>query len=194
MDNFDKYITPNMLSLTDSYAVKILICYFLNQIDRPVTPDQLTEIATADNIINYFYYTEAIEAMLEAKTILKETIDGVEYFTLSELGRAGAESFKTIVPKSFRDKILSSGMKLFAKLRIEHDVKCDIEKLEKGFSVSCFCKDMDVILMDLKLFAPDFEQASLIKEKILLNPTEFYSNVLDYVLDNKEYIPDIAEI
>ena len=73
-------------------------------------------------------------------------------------------------------------------------MKCDIEKLEKGFSVSCFCKDMDVILMDLKLFAPDFEQASLIKEKILQNPTEFYSNVLDYVLDNKEYIPDIAEI
>ena len=91
MDNFDKYITPNMLSLTDSYAVKILICYFLNQIDRPVTPDQLTEIATADNIINYFYYTEAIEAMLESKTILKENIDGVEYFTLSELGRAGAD-------------------------------------------------------------------------------------------------------
>jgi len=194
MDSFEKFITPNMLSLTDSYAVKVLICYFLNQIDRPVTPEQLLEIATAENIINYFYYTEAISDMVETETILIEKIDDVEHYILSDLGKAGAESFKTIVPKSFRDKILSSGMKLFAKLRIEQDVKCEIEQLEKGYSVSCFCKDIDVILMDLKLFAPDFEQANLIKEKILQNPTDFYGNVLDYVLDNKEYVPNIDEI
>ena len=67
MDNFEKFLTPNMLSLTDSYAVKILICYFLKEIDRPVTPEQLTEIALSDGILNYFYYTEAMNSMLEAK-------------------------------------------------------------------------------------------------------------------------------
>lgn len=191
MDTFEKFLTPNMLSLTDSYAVKILICYFLNEIDRPVTPVQLTEIATSDGILNYFYYTEAINSMLEAKTIELKNVDGVNYYFLTEMGKAGAESFKTIVPKSFRDKILSAGLKLFSKLKIEHDVKCEISKLEKGYSISCICNDNDIILMNMKLFAPDEEQAILIKEKIMLNPTEFYGKVLNYALDNEQYVPQI---
>ena len=191
MDSFEKFITPNMLSLTDSYAVKILICYFLKEVDRPVTVEQLTEIATADGIINYFYYTEAIEQMLEAKSIEEKIIDNIHYYVLTELGRAGAESFKKIVPKSFRDKILISGLKLFSRLKIEHDVKCEISQLEKGFSVDCKCHDNDVVLMDLKLFAPDKSQAKLIQEKILQNPTEFYGKVLNYVLENEQYEPEI---
>lgn len=191
MDTFDKFLTPNMLSLTDSYAVKILICYFLKEIDRPVTPQQLTEIATSDGILNYFYYTEAINSMLDAKTIELKNVDGVDYYFLTEMGKAGAESFKTIVPKSFRDKILSAGLKLFSKLKIEQDVKCEVTKLEKGYNVSCICNDNDIILMDMKLFAPDEEQATLIKEKIMLNPTEFYGKVLNYALDNEQYVPQI---
>jgi hypothetical protein len=191
MDNFEKFLTPNMLSLTDSYAVKILICYFLKEIDRPVTPEQLTEIALSDGILNYFYYTEAMNSMLEAKTIEIKNVDGVDYYYLTEMGRAGAESFKTIVPKSFRDKILAAGLKFFAKLKIEHDVKCEITKLDKGYSVSCVCNDNDVVLMDMKLFAPDEEQAKLIREKIMQNPTEFYGKVLNYALENEQYVPEI---
>ncbi len=191
MDSFEKFLTPNMLSLTDSYAVKILICYFLKEIDRPVTPEQLTEIATAEGILNYFYYTEAINSMLEAKTIIIQNIDGIDYYVLTEMGRNGADSFKSIVPKSFRDRILATGLRLFSKLKIEHDVKCEISELEKGYCVECTCYDSDIVLMDLKLFAPDEQQAALIKEKIMLNPTEFYGKVLNYVIDNEQYVPEI---
>jgi len=194
MDSIDKFISPNMLSLTDSYAVKILICFFLKQIERPVTPNQLMEIATADGIVNYFYYTEAISSLLEAGTVISEEIEGITYYSLSEMGRKGADAFKNLVPKSFRDKILTSGLKLFAKLKNEHDVKCEIEKNDKGYSVVCTCFDMDVVLMKLSLFAPDIDQARLMKEKILLNPTEFYGKVLDYTLDNEEYVPDITQL
>ncbi len=194
MDSIEKFISPNMLSLTDSYAVKILICFFLKQIERPVTPNQLMEIATADGIINYFYYTEALESLIAAETITLEEIEGTEYYVLSEIGKKGADSFKTLVPKSFRDKILSSGMKLFTKLKIEQDVTCEIEKNEKGYSVHCICMDTDIVLMDLTLFAPDIDQARLMKEKILLNPSDFYSNVIDFTLDNREYVPDISQL
>ena len=85
MDSIEKFISPNMLSLTDSYAVKILICFFLKQIERPVTPNQLMEIATADGIVNYFYYTEAIDSLLEAKTVICEEIQSrfvIKYYHL----------------------------------------------------------------------------------------------------------------
>ena len=195
MANFDRFITPNMLNLTDSYAVKILICYFLRQIDRPITPNQLTEIATADGVVNYFIYTEAIEQMLEAGTIVVEKDeDGTEFYVLSKIGKAGAEDFKKLVPKSFRDRILASGLKFFAKLSNEQNVKCDISDTESGYEVHCVCTDNDLLLMDLKLFAPDLEQATMLKDKMLLNPAEFYGKVLDFASENTEYKPEPEEL
>lgn len=194
MANYDKYITPNMLNLTDTYAVKILICYFLRQINRPITPLQLTEIATDDGIVNYFVFTEAMNQLLEAKTITLEEQDGEEYYVLSELAKIGADDFKRMVPKSFRDKILGSGLRFFAKLKNENDVKISITEQEKGYSVGVHCTDGPLMLMDLKLYAPDREQAELLADKIEKNPADFYGKVLDFALDNVDYKPETTEV
>lgn len=194
MANYDKFITPNMLSLTDTYAVKILICYFLRQINRPITPMQLTEIATDDGIINYFVFTEAMNQLLEAKTVTLEEQDGEQVYVLSELAKIGADDFKRMVPKSLRDKILSSGLRFFAKLKNENDVKTSVTETERGYVVGIHCTDGPFLLMDLKLYAPDLEQAELLRDKIIQNPADFYAKVLDFALDNGEYNPEPKEV
>ena len=40
--------------------------------------------------------------------------------------------------------------------------------------------------MRLSLYAPDEEQAKLIREKILLDPAGFYSKVIGFALENEE--------
>lgn len=194
MANYDKYITPNMMNLTDTYAVKILICYFLRQINRPITPMQLTEIATDDGIVNYFVFTEAINQLLDAKTITIDEQDGEEYYVLSDLAKLGADDFKRIVPKSFRDKILGSGLRFFAKLKNEKDVKVSISEQERGYTVGIHCTDGPLMLMDLRLYAPDREQAELLADQIIKNPADFYGRVLDFALNNEDYKPEITEV
>ncbi len=194
MANYDKYITPNMLSLTDTYAVKILICYFLRQINRPITPLQLTEIATDDGIVNYFVFTDAMNQLLDAKTVTLENVDGEDYYVLSEIAKLGADDFKSMVPKSFRDKILGSGLKFFAKLKNQKDVLTNIAKQERGFTVGVHCTDGPLMLMDLKLYAPDREQAELLRDQIAKNPADFYAKVLDFALENGEYSPEVKEV
>lgn len=200
MANYDNLMSPNMLELNDTYAVKILICYFLHQINRPLTPDQLTEIATGDGIINYFIFTEAMNQLLEAGTVRLEQMDwgenadGEQVYVLSELAKAGADDFKRMVPTVLRDKILSSGLKFFAKLKNEHDVKTTVTETERGYSVGVHCTDGPFLLMDLKLYAPDREQAELLREKITENPADFYAKILDFALENKEYRPEPREV
>ena len=50
--------------LKDLTVIKILICYLIHQLNRAVEPDQLYEIAVGNNIINYFYYQEAVDDLL----------------------------------------------------------------------------------------------------------------------------------
>lgn len=182
-----------MLNLTDIYAVKILICYFLNQMSRPITPKQLTEIATGDGVVNYFFYSEAISSMLENDMMKLEYVEGIPYYFLLEKGKRCAEEFKTIIPKSFRDRIMSAGLQFFARLKNESTVAFTTEKMNVGYMLNCTCKDNDMVLMKLSMFAPDEEQAEYMKSKIMLNPSAFYGKIVDYLIENEEFIPDISE-
>ena len=118
-------VTPNILNPTDQYEVKILLAYFLYQIDRPVTPNQLTEIATGDEIVNYFLFSEAVNEMLRSGTIELTEIDGTNYYVLTEKGKEGALSFKKLVSKSVRDRIYAAGLRFFTKLKNQRDVTFD---------------------------------------------------------------------
>lgn len=193
MDGTFMNITSDVFNPVNVFEVKILLAYFLNKIDREVTPAQLREIATGDGVVNYFLYAEAIEQMLHNGTLLLTEREGTEYYELTESGKNGAESFKGIVNKSVRDRIYAAGLKLFAKLRAEQEVRFELTECDKGYLVRCICEDGGVTLMDMTLFAPDKEQAEYIKAKVLINPSEFYSKVLDYVILNEEYVPDLNE-
>lgn len=188
--NFD---FSDMNNITDIYAVKILLCYFLNKVDRPVAPNQLLEICTSSNIVNYFSYNHAVESMLENGLIEQVELDGEEVYKLTEKGKVGAEEFKTMAPKSAREKILAEGLRLFTRVKNENTVSFEITETEKGCEVKCVCVDNDLKLMELTLFAPDMEQAELVRKKIRMNPQAFYAKVMDYVLDNEEFVPKISD-
>lgn len=193
MPNPEEFISNDMKNVSDVYQVQILLAYFLNQINQLCTPNQLAEIATGDDIVNYFIYTEAVSSMLENGTLELAEEEGTHYYKLTEKGKEGAEKFKKQVPKSFRDKIYAAGLRFFARLKNERDITFDIQQTERGYSVHCKCCDNDLVLMDITLFAPDKEQANYIKSKIQMNPTDFYCKVVDYIIDNEEYIPSSAD-
>lgn len=186
MDNISKISAEYSLELKDSHTVRLLICYLLKKLDRPVTPDQLYEIAVGNDIINYFFYTEAIQELIKNKTVLLENQDGNEYYFLTDKGRLSIEDFKQYIPKSFRDKLLSCALRYFAQLKRESEVKCELEETSAGCYVRCRILDISCDLLDMKIFAPDAEQAEFIRKKIMLNPADFYGKIMGFALLNEE--------
>lgn len=186
MESISKVSADFSLELTEPHSVKILICYLLYKLEKPITPEQLYDIAVGNDIINYFYYIEAINDLINNNTIVIKNIDNQEVYVLTEKGKYGSEEFKQYVPKSFRDKLLSSALKYFAKIKQENEVCCTISKCNTGYYVSCTIYDKPDDLMNLKLFAPDEEQAKLIKDKIMLNPVDFYGKIISYVIENAD--------
>ena len=192
MNDLEKLRSTELNNVSEVYRVQILLAYFMSRIDHPCTPDQLSEIATGEGVVNYFDYTAAVSAMLENQTMELQEIDGIEYYVLTERGRKGADSFKKQVSKSIRDRIYAAGLRLFTKLKNERDVIFEMTPAGSGFQVRCICKDGDNTLMDISLYAPDEEQAKFIKAKIQMDPTDFYCRVVDYVIENEEYVPSVG--
>lgn len=184
-------IDPDVLNPQEVYEVKLLMAYFLKQTDRACTYAQLLEIFTGEGVVDFFLFTETLKEMLDSGLIERFEEDGVERYRLSEQGKAGADSFKTLVNKSVRDRILASGMRLFARQKNEQTVSTTIDELGNGCAVGCTIHDSGLELMSLKLYAPDREQAEHIRRKLAANPDELYSRVLSYVMCVDDNAPQI---
>lgn len=168
-------------------TAKLLLCYVLFKISKPVIAEQLYEITVKSGVINYFYYNDAIASLLENQCIEKSTDEnGNEIFTLAQKGVILAKNFKSYIPKSFRDRLVTAAIKYFNDIRIKNEFTLKSCEIENGFNVEFSCFDGKLKLMDLKMYAPDADQAELIMNKIRINPIGFYSEVLGYVISNRE--------
>ncbi len=168
-------------------TAKLLLCYVLFKIEKPVLSDQLYEITVKSGVINYFFYNDAIASLIENKCIEKECDEnGSEVFFLSQKGKILAKDFKRYIPKSFRDRLVTSAIKYFNDIKINNEFSLKATETQKGYSVEFCCNDGDIPLMDLKMYAPDCDQAELIMNKIRTNPIGFYSQVLGYLISNTE--------
>lgn len=176
----------NSAELNSAHRVRVLICYLLGRLKQPVTEEQLYEIAEESGVINYFYYSEALEGLLKNGSLTRTERDGKVYIEPTEKGRFGADYFNDTVPLYFRKEILKAALSYFARLERESSADTDIAETDNGCEVRCRIGDTDYDLMRISLYAPDREQAELIREKIMLDPAEFYRRVLGYALENKE--------
>lgn len=176
--------------LNSVHSVKILLCYILEKLNRSVTEEQLRIISDDSGIINYFYFSDALDALVENESITAETIitkEGKEerLLSLTEKGRLGSEYFNSSIPLVFRKKLLKAAFTFF--LQMEDEKMCSVEILQtdKGCTVHFTMNDGVNELMDMSFYAPDNEQAELIAEKIKANPMNAYKKILGCLLDNE---------
>ena len=192
-ENIRKMTDMADTEIKDLPTLNILICYLLYRIEKPVESEQLYEIAMETGIISYFYYQDSVDYLINNGLITIENIDGKKYYIIQSKGKACAEQLKSYAPKSCRDKIVSVALKYFARLKYEQEIIVDYLPNENGCYIYIRCIDPKYDLMDMKLFAPDLEQAKLVGEKIMLNPSGFYRKIIELALSNKEISYDLTD-
>ncbi len=192
-ENIRKMTDMADTEIKDLPTLNILICYLLYRIEKPVESEQLYEIAMETGIISYFYYQDSVDYLINNGLITIENIDGKKYYIIQSKGKACAEQLKSYAPKSCRDKIVSVALKYFARLKYEQEIIVDYLPDENGCYIYIRCIDPKYDLMDMKLFAPDLEQAKLVGEKIMLNPSGFYRKIIELALSNKEISYDLTD-
>lgn len=177
--------------MTSVHSVKILLCYLLEKLNRPVTYDQLLEITRNSEVIDYFCYSEALSD-LESVGAIKKDENGL--ITLGEKGRLSSEIFKRDIPITFRRSILTAAYSYFSGLRRESECSSETVETKNGYMVNFSIKDVDYTLMNISFYAPDMEQAENITEKIKKNPVDFYKNIVNFMLTNPDEKEEKIEV
>lgn len=180
--------------IKDLPTLNILMCYLLYKIGTPVQTEQLYDIAVSTGLVNYFYYQDSLAYLMGNGCIaVKKDSDGTECYVLQSNGFECAKELKNYVPKAYRDNLVLAALRYFS--RIKHEKEVTVEYIEKanGCYTRVVCHDSKCDLMDLYLYAPDMAQAKMLGRKIMLNPSGFYSKVMNLALFNEETEYDLTD-
>lgn len=179
--------------LRDKNEIKILICYLLKTVGKPLSFDHLNDILQNDGLVNYFEFAQAIHELLETGHIDLVTDEkGNEFYKSTRLGAGTAELFERRLPISVKEKAVKAAIKLLAKIKRESENRVDIVKTENGaYHVKCTILDQSDELLSVSLNVPDKMQADTIKTQFLNDPELVYRGVLALITGDTAIVKEI---
>ena len=174
---FDGDVEPG--GLRDRNEVKILICYLLKTVKKPLSFDNLNEITHGEGLVNYFELAQAVKELLETGHIDLVESGGSDLYKCTRLGAGTADLFERTLPFSVREKAVRAAVNLLARIKRETENKVEItENPGGGYCIKCRILDVGDELMNISLSLPEKQQADMVRKQFLKNPEIVYKGVL----------------
>lgn len=179
--------------LRTTYEINILVCYLLKTVDAQFSKAQMSEVLQRDGLVNYFELANSLNELvrLGQVTVSKNEV-GEDCYGVTELGAQACAAIERTVSVSVRDKAVKAALRLMKKTERERKNKAEISKVDDGYIVSMRILDYGSDLMELKLFLPDANQASLVKRQFLNDPQLLYKGVLSLLVRDLEEFGDMT--
>lgn len=192
--DFDGYfagIEPG--GLKDPYDVKLLICYLLSTISEPLSEEQLNFIFQSEGLVNYFSYTVALKELLESGHIKPVTEQDQTKYAITELGQDSSQKLQSSLPRSLRDKVVSTALQLLTRLERRKNVEISLEHVEDGYLVHCRIKDVGSDLLQLTMYANNEIQAKIMKIHFERDTDLLYRTILAIGVNDKAAYEDLIK-
>ncbi len=175
------YETPKIF-IDDTFVIQIYICYLIEQLGE-LTDEQIRDIASEYEYVNPLQLTEALSISLEKQLIdSKEKNKKQTVYSLLSNGKVLSKEFYQRIPLSIREKSVEYGKYVLKMADLERSIICRIQR--GNFNGPCyltvkFINEVDGSdLMDLKIYAPDFEQAKQMRERFYEKPSDIVTKIM----------------
>ncbi len=162
--------------LASSSEVKVLICYILKTVNQPVSANKLCELLNYEGIANAFETSDNID-YLESCGHIKCITDN--NFIITESGKEIADTLKTTVPRSIREKACRATIKMLSLMRNADETDIAITREGDNTFITCSALENNSKIMSVKLLVSDENQAIAIKENFINNPSDIYLKLVD---------------
>ena len=158
--------------------IKLLICFLLESLEKPLSKAQINEIMQGQGLANYFEVNRALDELFTAGTVNIETLDDQEMLLLTQDVRAAAKILENELPKAVREKAINAAVRMQTKARRLRENKIEVEKLENGYHVTFTISDKADVLMRLTVYVADITQVETVKQGFLNDPVSLYSAII----------------
>ena len=175
------YESPKII-IDDKLTIQIYLCFLIDRLGD-LTEEQLSDIITEHESVNILEYLEGLSIAQEKELIKAEENKNQKILSLLPKGKMMADEFFSRIPLSIREKSLEYGQYVLKMAELERSVICRIER--GGYNEPCFLtvKFLNEMggpnLMELKIYAPDFEQAKQMRERFYEKPSDTVAKIMN---------------
>lgn len=191
-DTFDEGIALG--GLRSKREIKVLICYLLFSVKEPLSESLVTEAIREYELANFFEVKAAFDELKRSENLEEAGVtDGEQTYCLTDNGKMVAEQLESTLAYSVKEKALKCAIELLAQRKIQRENFVEIAKTEAGYTVNCRVSGGEVDLLSFTLYAPDAEQAEIMKRSFLSYPPTVYKTMLALMTKNRENVDEALE-
>ena len=189
-DAIDAGIEPG--GLRSRSNVRLLICYIMNSVNKPIKKDFIISAMQKNGIANYFEILEAFNDLHKKQNIVRTDSEN-DLFTVTKSGKLIAGNLSDDLPKSIRERAMASVTELLMQERNETENVSEIKKLQNGYMVDCHIKGDEDDLFSFQLYVPDSKQARLVKKNFQSNAEMIYKMMIAAITNDSAFAEQTLE-
>lgn len=189
-DTFDEGI--NLGGMRSKNEIKTLICYLYNSVKENMDKGIVIQAILKQGLANYFETSSAFDDLVMNGNLIPAD-DEHKTYSLTKNGAEIAKQLDSTVAYTIKEKAYACAIKLLAEKKKEIENKVNIMKNDNGFTVECSVSGGDMELMKLDIYAPEMEQALILKKNFLDNPKKAYKIMLALLTKDKETVGEALE-
>lgn len=160
--------------------IRILICYLISSVKRPVPGRKLADMLHYEGIANCFEVNDSI-AFLQKSGHLELIDEKEDTYIATEKGKQVAETLKTSLSFTVKERALKFTLKMLARYQNAKETDIKISRENNRTFINCTALDGEAPFMSVKLMVADEDQALYIKERFIDNASELYSKIIDLI-------------
>lgn len=164
---------------------KLIILYFLYQMDMSLSTAQLVDFAAEGDYMDYFSLSQYLTQLVDTGMLESEQGEGNNtLYGITEAGEETLRIFSKQIPYSKRTSICEYVSSNKKRIKKEYEVVANyFYNGENDYMVKCGVYEEDTALMEISMSVVSKDQAKRIKKNWKENVTELYGSILSAMLD-----------
>ncbi len=163
---------------------KVLILYMLNKINKDVSDSSLFKIISSINDINYFYFGQTLNDLVETRLVDSYTKDKETIFRITSEGKTALSLTNDLLPGIIKLKADNIFKKELSNIEEESSVIAEyIPKNENDYTIKCKIVENNETIFEVSTFAGSRENAKKIVDNWNKNANAIFPKILDLLLN-----------
>ena len=164
---------------------KVLILYMLSKINKDIVESSLFKIIASINDINYFYFGQTLNDLVETRLVDSYTKDKDTIFRITSEGKNALSLTKDLLPgiiKLKADNILKQEL---SNIEEESSVVAEYTpKNEHDYKIKCKIVENNETIFEVSTFAGSRDNAKKIVDNWNKNANTIFPKILDLLLNS----------
>ena len=164
---------------------KVLILYMLSKINKDIVESSLFKIISSINDINYFYFGQTLNELVETRLVDSYTKDKDSIFRITSEGKNALSLTKDILPGIVKLKADHIFKQELSSIEEESSVVAEYTpKNENDYKIKCKIVENNETIFEVSTFAGSRENAKKIVDNWNKNANNIFPKILDLLLNS----------